>query len=233
MPSSRPSRLGDGLRAAKTYLNSDSDVKPSSKLLISGYSQGGHVAMATQKVIERDYASEFPPSPPPRPCPARTTWSKIWRRDQHDRPDQRRRDAVPAADADQLSEGLRQHLLGPDRRLPAALRGHRRDAVPDQGDDHPADHRRQAAQRPKTFTKLFGTGGLLTDSFKPGPYLTSNFRKALQTNTLLGWTPNPGGPVRRRERPKTVFFFNTTDAQADFASRGKLYPAPTWKGRRR
>ena len=49
----------DGLRAAKKYLQADSSTKPSSKLFISGYSQGGHVAMATHKVIERDYSSEF------------------------------------------------------------------------------------------------------------------------------------------------------------------------------
>src|SRR5262249_3625669 len=49
----------DGLRAAKAVLNAKSTNKPSDKLLISGYSQGGHVAMATHKIIEREYASEF------------------------------------------------------------------------------------------------------------------------------------------------------------------------------
>ncbi|MBO0155283.1 hypothetical protein J0688_25075, partial [Vibrio parahaemolyticus] len=37
----------------------ESATKPSSHLFITGYSQGGHVAMATHKVIERDYAREF------------------------------------------------------------------------------------------------------------------------------------------------------------------------------
>ena len=49
----------DGLRAAKAHLVAESATKPSAKLFISGYSQGGHVAMATHKVIERDHGSEF------------------------------------------------------------------------------------------------------------------------------------------------------------------------------
>ena len=45
----------DGLRSAKKYLAQSSAVKASDKLLVTGYSQGGHVAMATHKIIERDY----------------------------------------------------------------------------------------------------------------------------------------------------------------------------------
>ena len=51
--------LVDGLRAAKTLLATSSAVTPSSKLFISGYSEGGHVAMATHKIIERDSGSEL------------------------------------------------------------------------------------------------------------------------------------------------------------------------------
>jgi hypothetical protein len=49
----------DGLRAAKAHIAAESSTKTSAQLLITGYSEGGHVAMATHKVIERDYASEF------------------------------------------------------------------------------------------------------------------------------------------------------------------------------
>jgi acetyl esterase/lipase len=37
----------DGLRAAKTHIAAESATKASAQLLISGYSEGGHVAMAT------------------------------------------------------------------------------------------------------------------------------------------------------------------------------------------
>jgi poly(3-hydroxybutyrate) depolymerase len=49
----------DGLRAANSYLKASGLGTPSAKLFVTGYSEGGHVAMATQKVLERDYANEF------------------------------------------------------------------------------------------------------------------------------------------------------------------------------
>jgi aerobic-type carbon monoxide dehydrogenase small subunit (CoxS/CutS family) len=49
----------DGLRAAKAHIAAESATKASAQLLISGYSEGGFVAMATHKVIERDHSSEF------------------------------------------------------------------------------------------------------------------------------------------------------------------------------
>ena len=50
----------DGLRAAKADLAAlNGATKPSGKLLITGYSEGGYIAMATHKIIERDYAREF------------------------------------------------------------------------------------------------------------------------------------------------------------------------------
>ena len=75
-----------------------------------------------------------------------------------------------------------------------------------------------------TLTKLFGTGGLLTDGFRSG-YQNSNYRKALQTNTLLGWAPKRPMVLCAGGQDPTVFFFNTTDVQADFASRGATVPA--------
>jgi len=48
----------DGLRAArKAFPNIGAN--PSDKLFITGYSQGGHVALATQRAMQLNYASEF------------------------------------------------------------------------------------------------------------------------------------------------------------------------------
>jgi hypothetical protein len=76
-----------------------------------------------------------------------------------------------------------------------------------------------------TGMSLYGPGGLLTDTFRAA-YPTSNFRKAIQTNTLLGWTPKRSGTVAlcAGAQDPTVFFFNATDMQADFASRNFLVP---------
>ncbi len=48
----------DGLRAARTAF-SKIGTTASDKLFITGYSQGGHVAMATQRAMQQTYASEF------------------------------------------------------------------------------------------------------------------------------------------------------------------------------
>ncbi|OWQ90434.1 hypothetical protein CDN99_13875 [Roseateles aquatilis] len=211
----------DGLRAAKAHLNAESPVKASAKLLIAGYSQGGHVAMATQKVIERDYASEFtvtaagPMSGPYNLVKLGdvvtsgtinagatlfvplmlTSYQKAYGNLYNSPSD------VYQAPFDKTAE-----TLFPSTESVSQLIAEGK---------LPAD---------PTFTKLFGTGGLLTDSFRAG-YATSNYRKALQANTLLGWTPKAPVAMCGGANDPTVFFFNTTDAQADFATRGKLFPA--------
>lgn len=48
----------DALRAGRAFLKARS-VADSGKLFLTGYSQGGHSAMATQRLIERGYADEF------------------------------------------------------------------------------------------------------------------------------------------------------------------------------
>ena len=76
-----------------------------------------------------------------------------------------------------------------------------------------------------TFRLLFGTGGLLTDSFR-STYLESNFRQALQRNTLLGWNPKSPLAMCGGSEDPTVYFTNTWDMQADLASRG--INVPVW-----
>jgi hypothetical protein len=75
-----------------------------------------------------------------------------------------------------------------------------------------------------TFRRLFGTGGLLTDAFRAA-YPTSNFRAALKTNTLLGWTPRAPVALCGGAADPTVYFANTVSMRADFASRGIDVPA--------
>lgn len=213
----------DGLRAAKVHLNAASTVKPSNQLLISGYSQGGHVAMATHKVMQRDHASEFtvtasgPMSGPynmvgfgdvvtgPGPVNAGatifvplllTSYQKSYG-DIYASP----------SDAYQAPFAATAETLFPTDTPVATLIAEGK---------LPAD---------PTFTRLFGTGGLLTDSFRAG-YQTSNYRKALERNTLLGWTPTRPMALCGGAQDPTVFWaVNAPAAQADFASRNVLVPA--------
>ena len=214
----------DGLRAAKAHLVAESATKPSAKLFISGYSQGGHVAMATHKVIERDHASEFtvtaagPMSGPynlskqfdvvigPGPVAAGATLFTPL-----------------LVTSYQRSYGGIYTTLSDVYQAPFDSAGDRLFPT-----DTPIDQLIAQGKLPAdpTFTKMFGPGGLVTDAFRAG-YAASNFRKASQTNTLLGWTPKRPGTVALcgGAQDPTIFFFNATDMQADFVSRNFLAPA--------
>lgn len=214
----------DGLRAARSHLAAQSPTKPSAKLLITGYSQGGHVAMATHKVIERDHAAEFtvtaagPMSGPynlvkfidvvvgPGPIAAGATLFTPL-----------------LITSYQNAYGNIYTNLSDVYQAPYVSAGGRLFPT-----DMPVDQLMAQGKLPNdpTFTRLFGMGGLLTDGFRSG-YPTSNLRTAAQANTLLGWTPRRPGTVALcgGAQDPTVFFFNTTDMQVDFASRNFLAPA--------
>jgi hypothetical protein len=83
-----------------------------------------------------------------------------------------------------------------------------------------------------TFTKLFGTGGLLTNSMATG-YATSNYRKDLVTNTLagldgstpIGWKPKAPMTLCGGAQDPTVFFAaNAPVAAQVFAAQGVTVP---------
>lgn len=216
----------DGLRAAKAHLAADSSVKPSGKLFISGYSQGGHVAMATHKVIERDYSSEFTVT-------ASGSMSGPY-------------NMVGFGD---IVTGTGPINAGATLFVPLLLTSYQKSygniyastteayqapyaatietlfptdtPVADliAGGKLPAD---------PTFTKLFGTGGLLTDSFRAG-YQGSNYRKALQANTLLGFTPKRPLVMCGGKQDPTVFYdVNTTAMSADLKTRAAPLVAATY-----
>jgi dienelactone hydrolase len=213
----------DGLRAAKAHLVAESAVKPSAKLFVTGYSEGGHVAMATHKVIERDYASEFTVTAA-GPMSGPYNLSKMF--------DVVNGPGPIAAGATLFTPMLMTSFQRSYGSIYTNLTDVYQAPFDSAGDrlfptDTPIDQLIAQGKLPAdpTFTKLFGTGGLLTDSFRAG-YATSNFRKAAQTNTLLGWTPKRPGTVALcgGAQDPTIFFFNATDMQVDFVSRNFLVP---------
>jgi poly(3-hydroxybutyrate) depolymerase len=233
----------DGLRAAKSYLASDSAVLPNSQLFITGYSQGGHVAMATHKIIERDYAGEFtvtasgPMSGPhnmikfasqinsgPDVCPQigsddpnctvnagatiftpllLTSWQKSYG-DVYKSAATVYQPAFAATSEDLFPTDVSLGDLIAAGKLPA-------DA---------------------TFRKLFGTGGLILESFRASFFTDPNsgFKAAAERNTLLGWTPKASMAMCYSMADPTVYAYNSTDAQADFGSRGVIVPALDVRG---
>lgn len=216
----------DGLRAARAHLAAASTVKPSNKLFISGYSQGGHVAMATHKVLQRDHASEFTVTASgPMAGPYNLgKFGLVINRDL-----QVNAGAViftpmlltsfqqaygnvyaKASDMYQAPFDATAPTLFPTTQTLTQIVA--------------------AGKLPNdpTFTaKLFGPGGLITETarldYANNP--ENGFRKAMERNTLLGWTPTRPMAMCSGANDPTVYIFNQRDAQADFASRNVLVPA--------
>ncbi|MBB3194506.1 alpha/beta hydrolase family protein [Roseateles terrae] len=210
----------DGLRAAKSYLSSSATTtQPSTKLLVAGYSQGGHVAMATQKVLERDYASEFTVT---ASGPMSGPYNLVGFGD------------TIVSPSGQVNAGATLFLPLMMTSFQKAY-GNIYSATTDVYQspyaataetlfptDTPLTDLIAAGKLPNdggTFTKLFGTGGLLTDTFRAG-YATSNFRKALQTNTLLNWSPQHPVALCGGANDPTVFYaVNTPVAKTALGAR--------------
>lgn len=209
----------DGLRAARAYLLTSSVTRPSGFLFVTGYSQGGHVAMATHKVLERDHATEFAvtasgpmsgpynlvtssdaavlPNPPQINAGATVFLPLLTTSYQRSYGDvYANTSEIYQAPFAATIEGLLPSLT-PLADLIAQGR-------------LPAD---------PTLTRLYGAGGLVTDAFRAA-YPTSNYRRALVTNTLVGrdalavtpaaqtisWTPRVPVAMCAGAQDPTVFY---------------------------
>ncbi len=207
----------DGLRAGTAYLKAESSTKPSDKLLISGYSQGGHVALATHKVIERDYGSEFKVT---ASAPMSGPYNLVGFGDVMV-------NAQPNAGATLFWPLLLtsyQKSYGNIYSSPAEAYQAPFDATIETllPTDTPVADLMAAGKLPAdpTFTRVFGPGGLLKDSFKAS-YANSNIRKALQLNTLLGMsTKRPIALCGGKQDPAVFYEVNTSVAAADLKVRG-------------
>lgn len=218
----------DGLRAAKTLLVTGDAAVPSSQLFISGYSQGGHVAMAAHKVIERDHGAEFTVT---ASAPMSGPYNLVGFGD--------------------VVAGPGPVNLGATIFVPLLLTSYQRsygDIYAKASDVYqaPFDATTETLFPTDTplatlvaegklpadpgFTKLFGTGGLLTDGFRAG-YASSNYRAALVRNTLagqdmasgatIGWTPQRPISLCGGAQDPTVFWaVNAPVAQQVLAARG-------------
>ncbi|WP_269631357.1 alpha/beta hydrolase family protein [Pelomonas sp. BJYL3] len=207
----------DGLRAGLAHLKAESSTKPSDKLLISGYSEGGHVAVATHKVIERDYGSEFkvtalaPMSGPynmvgfgdvlvnVQPNAGATVfWPLVLTSYQKSYGNVY---ASPSEAYQAPFDATIETLLPTDTSIADLMAAGKLPADP-------------------TLTRVFGQGGLIKDSFKAA-YATSNLRKDLQANTLLGLsTKRPVALCGGKMDPTVFYDINTTAMAADLKTRG-------------
>lgn len=215
----------DALRATRTHLAAGSATKPSQKLFIAGYSQGGHVAMATHRAIERDYRGEFTVT---ASAPMSGPYNMVAFGD-----------AIASREQERINDGatgLLTLLLTSYQRSYGNIY-----ASPSEAYNAPYDATAEtlfptdtaldtlvAQGKLPVDTKTVwdpAAGALLRDSFRTA-YATSNFRRALQLNTLLDWTPQQPMALCGGALDPVVFFdINTPPAQAAFAARGVQVPA--------
>jgi hypothetical protein len=225
----------DGMRAARAYLNSTSAVRPANRYFVTGYSQGGHVAMAVHKVLERDHATEFPLT---GSAPMSGPYNLVGFGDIVTSPSgqvnggatifvpllltsfQRSYGDIYAnvTDAYQAPFAATAETLFPTDTPVDTLKAQNRLPNPDPGS-----------------TQLFGAGGLLTDAFRAS-YPTSNYRAALIRNTLvrtpglpaeLDWTPRAPMALCGGAGDPVVFFApNTPVAQSYLNSRRPVGAPP-------
>lgn len=220
----------DGLRAAKAHLLAASPTKPSAKLFVTGYSQGGHVAMATQRTLERDHATEFSVT-------GGFDMSGPYNLVQFN-------DLVTSGSVNAGATLFAPLLITGYQRAYGNIYAQTSDvfqqpyAATIEGllpTDTPIQTLMQQGKLPAdaTFSKLWGTGALLTDAFRTG-YPASNFRKALVTNTLagmdgstpVGWKPTRPLALCGGAADPTVFWaVNAPIAQQVFAAQGVQVPA--------
>ena len=196
---------------------------PTSGLYVAGYSQGGHVAMARQRALERDHAAEYP-------LTASFPMSGPY-------------DLVQFSDDVTLPNGAVN--IGATLFMPLLLTSYQNAYgnvyhLPSDAYQPPFDQTSPTlfptdipiatliangelpADDP-TFTRLFGAGGLITDGFRAA-YPSSAFRDDLSRNTLLGWNPKAPTTLCGGMDDPTVYFSNAGNARDDFASRGVTVP---------
>lgn len=221
----------DGLRAAKAHLAAlNGATKASAKLLVTGYSEGGYIAMATHKIIERDYAGEFTVTAS-GPMSGPYDWVKTL----------------------ETAVGVGPVPWGSTIFFPLILTGYQKaygDMYPTAADAFqapfaatvetlfPSDvsvatlvSQGKLPANDPTSTKIFGTGGLLTDWTRTAVLNAGTTRSRIQQNSLLGWTPKGPMVLCGGELDPTAYFFNATNAQADFALRNVTVPVYNFEKR--
>jgi hypothetical protein len=207
----------DALRAARAHLAAVGGTTASKELFITGYSEGGHVAMAAHEIIERDYAIEMTVS---ASAPMSGAYNLVGNVDE-----------IVAGQVSRNATFYAVLLITGSQRAYGTIYASPSDVYQSPYDttaetlfptDTPLSILVAQGKLPDdpSFSLLFGPGGLLKDSMRDD-YPHSEWRKALQANTLLGW--NPKAPMvlcGGGQDPEVFYVLNTTAAASDFASRG-------------
>ncbi len=208
----------DALRAAETWFLREGLARR--ELFVSGYSQGGHVAMATHRRIERDLVDEFTVTgsfPMSGPYALERTFSQLL----GGRSAEGQTALVPF-----VVDGLLRAdpaLAPADRYFNAPYDTTARDLFPGSMD---AEEALAAGRIPPYLLAAHGQPHLLRETFVTD-YLaeTENpLRRALTANSLLDWAPRAPLGLCGGGKDPLVFFDNSFVARDAFAERGVIVP---------
>ncbi len=210
----------DALRAVKAVLPT-LGATASNKLVITGYSQGGHVAMATHRAIEQNYSGQFTVTasgPMSGPYSLTKMTQAIFSGTQ----------IIGASLFTPLVIDSFQRSYGNIYASPSEAYQAPYDTIAPgllPNTDPAAAAARLPAGADGTYRTLFDQGNgqpyLIKASFRAqGGDLNSNYMKAIQRNDLLNWKPTAPMALCYGAQDPTVFGFNSTDAQTYFAGRG-------------
>lgn len=202
----------DALRAGRAFLK-DRNVADSGKLFLTGYSQGGHSAMATQRLMEGSHAGEFriTATAPMAGFYALTTTFV----DALDNPPDLG-SVLFAFGLTGLQKNYRDVYSTPAAAFQAPFAATIESLLPGTLDLLPL---LQQGLVPPSIT---GPGGLLTDSFASTlkTDATAGVRRRLAQNDLIDWTPRAPMTLCHGGRDTVVPVKNMTLAATSFRQRG-------------
>lgn len=215
----------DALRAGKRAVQQESSISLGSQVFLAGYSEGGHVALATQRVIERDHAAELPLA---AVIPMSGPYNLVGFADQIF-------GSGPVNDgatmfAPLLINGY-QRSYGDIYQQPGdvyqpAFASTAAGLLPSQTSLAELQRAGRLPSPDERFSRLFGPGGLINDSFRQA-FPGSKLRQAMQKNSLLGFTPKAPLTLCGGAADPVVFFdVNTAALQVDLSGRG--IKVPVW-----
>jgi pimeloyl-ACP methyl ester carboxylesterase len=213
---SEASAIIDALRAARS-LSGELKAPLSGKVMLAGYSQGGHAAMAAQRAIERDNSAEFnlvASAPMSGPYSLSQTFLGSW-------------SGITAAGTNTLAPYLLAYTLAGMQGVYGNIYGN-----PQQVFRQPwASQLKTAFPGQRNIFEMLDKQALppvaqldqlrqpaFTQAFVDDPQMP--FRRALARNDLLDWTPRTPMVLCGSRRDGVVAFANSQAAEAAFSSRG-------------
>lgn len=215
----------DGLRAARRALQAAGGPQATGALFITGYSQGGHVAMATHRALQRDHAGEFTVTAS-GPMAGPYNLAEFGRLINEDQVINAGAVLFTPLLLTSYQRSYGDVYTSPAQAYNALYAATIESLLPSASSVETLVAQGRLPNDPTFTVKLFQNSthpdGLILDSYRQDYVNNPNngFRRAMARNTLLGWTPTSPVAMCSGANDPTVFFaINQTVMLADLNSR--------------